>query len=315
MVESGRLLICCTVLNRTEGSNPSLSVFIEYMLSLAPELDPQIRRTMRDCGQQAVHMARSKFEVSQKGPEDYVTSIDKALDLRLSQSFAQLFPADGIVTEENAQSRRQFNAGQKRVWYIDPIDGTEDFIHGKIHYAVMAGTLQGHQPQAGWIYAPAYDQMYCGGAQWGVFQAVADQSLLPIALQPPAAPRNGFCPVLIGYRDRARYGATIAQYIPEIQFYSIGSFGLKVMEVVQGRAGLYMYFNRRVKLWDTVGPLAIAQAAGLTCCDLAGNPIRFDADAIDLATLAHKQSILIGWDCYLESLLPQLQKAIAAVDG
>ena len=119
--------------------------------------------------------------------------------------------------------------------------------------------------------------------------------------------------MLIGYRDRKHYGEAISQQIPAVQFYSVGSFGLKVMEVVQGRAGLYMYFNRRVKLWDTVGPLAIAQAAGLTCCDLEGKPIRFDAAAIDLATLAHKQTILIGWDSYLDALLPKLQTAIASV--
>jgi 3'(2'), 5'-bisphosphate nucleotidase len=293
------------------------------MPPISPELDQQIRQIMRDCGQQAVQMAKSGFEVFQKGPEDYVTTIDQALDQQLAAAFAHLFPRDSVITEENAQSLTQFTqpqfvqssgeSGLRRMWCIDPIDGTEDFINGRIHYAVMAGALQGAQPQLGWIYAPAYDQMYCGGARWGVFQAAGDRTLQPIALHAPDPPRHGFCPVLIGHRDRKHYGEAVARYIPNVQFYSVGSFGLKVMEVVQGRAGLYMYFNGRVKLWDTVGPLAIAQAAGLTCCDLAGNPIRFDADAIDLATLAHKQSILIGWDSYLEPLLPKLQKAIASV--
>ncbi len=293
------------------------------MPPISPERDRQIRQIMRDCGQQAVQMAKQGFEVFQKGPEDYVTTIDQALDQQLAAAFAHLFPQDSVITEENAQSQTQFTqpqlahspweGEQHRLWCIDPIDGTEDFINGRIHYAVMAGALQGARPQQGWIYAPAYDQMYCGGADWGVFQAAGDRALQPIALQAPDAPRHGFCPILIGYRDRKHYGDAIARYIPNAQFYSVGSFGLKVMEVVQGRAGLYIYFNGRVKLWDTVGPLAIAQAAGLTCCDLAGNPIRFDAEAIDLATLAHKQSILIGWDSYLEPLLPQLQKAIASV--
>jgi 3'(2'), 5'-bisphosphate nucleotidase len=286
------------------------------MPPISPHLDQQIRQVMRDCGQQASQMAKSGFEVSEKGPEDYVTSIDKALDVLLATAFTRLFPTDGVITEENVQSQAQFDAfdlGQRRVWCIDPIDGTEDFIHGRIHYAVMAGALQGGQPQAGWIYAPVADQMYCGGPRWGVFQAAGDRELRPIALHPPEPPRNGHCPVLIGHRDRKRYGEAITQQIPAVQFYAVGSFGLKVMEVVQGRAGLYLYLNGRVKLWDTVGPLAIAQAAGLTCCDLSGNPIRFDAAALDLATLAHKQTILIGWDAYIDRLLPKLQAAIASV--
>jgi 3'(2'), 5'-bisphosphate nucleotidase len=297
----------------------SLSLRTFSSIAVHPSaLDPQIRSTLRACGQQALVLAKEGFEVSQKGPEDYVTNIDKALDVELSRSFAALCPGDGLITEENAQSLSQFNSTAahvggrvpQRLWCIDPIDGTEDFIHGKLHYAVMAGALLGDSPEAGWIYAPAYDQMYCGGPQWGVFQVGGDGALAPIALQPPDPPRMGFCPALIGYRDHTRYGAAIAQQIPGIQFYSVGSFGLKVMEVVLGRAGLYMYFNRRVKLWDTVGPLAIAQAAGLVCCDLDGEPLRFDADAIDPTTLAHRQTILIGWPDYVQALRPKLQRAI-----
>uniref|UniRef100_A0ACD5GPR5 Uncharacterized protein n=1 Tax=Desertifilum tharense IPPAS B-1220 TaxID=1781255 RepID=A0ACD5GPR5_9CYAN len=66
------------------------------------------------------------------------------------------------------------------------------------------------------------------------------------------------------------------------------------MEVVCGRAGLYVYLNGRVKLWDTVELVAIAKAAGLVCCDLEGNPLSFHPDAIHPDTLAHYQPIIIG---------------------
>ncbi|MEB3337812.1 MAG: inositol monophosphatase family protein, partial [Leptolyngbyaceae bacterium] len=111
------------------------------------------------------------------------------------------------------------------------------------------------------------------------------------------------------------YGAAIAQVIPGVTFRSLGSFGLKVIEVMCGRAGLYLYFNGRVKLWDTTGPLALAHAAGLVCCDLAGEPIRFTPDALDLDTLAHKQSIVIGWPSYVEALRPKVAEVLASVMG
>jgi 3'(2'), 5'-bisphosphate nucleotidase len=268
---------------------------------------------LRDCGQQAKQMATESFEVFEKGRDDYVTNIDRALDERLMQGFSAMFPQDGIITEENLQSRSAFRAAYQRLWCIDPLDGTDDFIQRKQHYAVMVGLLSAHQPLAGWIYAPEFDQMYYGGCNWGLFQAKGDHPVEILIPTEPAPPTSDFCPILIGYKDQRNYGGAIAAQIPGVQFNSVGSFGLKVMEVICGRAGLYIYLNRRVKLWDTAGPLAIAYAAGLICCDLAGNPLRFTPDVIDADTLAHQQDIVIGWASYVMELRSRLQRAVAQV--
>lgn len=283
------------------------------MNPISPDLDRSIRQLLRSCGQYAKQMAASQFEVFEKGPDDYVTSIDAALDQKLATAFAMMFPDDGVITEEDAQSRKKFHAGYGRLWCIDPIDGTEDFIHRKRDYAVMVGLLQNQQPIAGWLYAPEYDQLYYGGHNWGLFQATADALPEALTVTEPAPPTAGFCPVLIGHRDQAQFGSAIAQLIPEAQFYSLGSFGLKVVDVILGRAGLYLYFNGRVKVWDTAGPLALARAAGLVCCDLEGRSLSFALDDVDDETLAHKQPILVGWSHYVELLRPKLKAAVETV--
>ncbi|AFY65238.1 3'(2'),5'-bisphosphate nucleotidase CysQ [Geitlerinema sp. PCC 7407] len=283
------------------------------MKYLTPELDRAIRQVLRDCGQQAKYLAAQPFTVDQKGPEDYVTDVDRALDRQLAAAFATLCPTDGVVTEESAQSRQAFQAGHARLWFIDPVDGTEDFIHGRPHYSVMAGLLQGHQPKAGWVYAPMQDQMYYGGPEWGLFQAKGQEGadlLVPVEPEPPS---ETFCPLLVGDRDQANFGEALRAEIPAAQFASLGSFGLKVLEVIQGRAGLYLYLNGRVKLWDTTGPVALALAAGLVCCDLDGQPLQFTPEAIDSETLIHHQPILIGWPSYVTALRPSIQAAAARV--
>lgn len=280
------------------------------MMPISSELEQHIRQVLYNCGLQAEQMAKKEFQISQKGPEDYVTSIDAALDRQLLTAFSLLFPADGVITEENSQSRMQFQADYTRFWCIDPLDGTEEFIQHQREYAIMVGLLQNYQPIAGWLYAPNDEIFYYGGLDWGLFQAIGNQP--PTLLTPvePPAPSSSHCPIIIGHRDQTRLGAAISRQIPEAQFYSLGSFGLKVMEVILGRAGLYLYCNGRVKLWDTTGPLALAQTAGLICCDLKGDPIRFSPADVDLDTLAHKQPIVIGWQRYIEELLPKLQEAI-----
>lgn len=272
-----------------------------------PPLVAQMRRLLQACGQIAV--AEQNFEVFEKGRDDYVTSVDRALDAKLTVGLGELFPHDSIITEENRESQTAFRSNPRRVWCIDPLDGTDDFIQRKRHYAVMLGLLEAQQPIAGWVYAPAFDQLFFGGQDWGLFQAVGDRSIEPLVSIAPPFP-NEHCSILIGYKDQKRYGETIARFIPAAQFSSIGSFGLKVMQVIQGKAGLYIYLNRRVKLWDTVGPIALARAAGLICCDLAGNPLQFSTDFIDMDTLAHQQEIVIGWPAYVHALRSRLQQAV-----
>ena len=85
------------------------------------------------------------------------------------------------------------------------------------------------------------------------------------------------------------------------------------MEVVQGRASAYIYLNRRVKLWDTVGPLAIARAAGLICCDLQGQEIGFRHDDINDDTLTHKQVIVIGWSKFIDLYLDAIAQKICSI--
>lgn len=257
-------------------------------------------------------MATEGLQVFQKGPGDFVTNVDQMLDRQLTSEFSALFPQDGVITEENAGSRQRFQEGYARLWCIDPLDGTDDFIHRQKDYAVMAGLLENEYPIAGWIYAPESDMSYFGGQNLGLWQALGDLAPEMIAIGEPKS--SGDQTVIIGIKDRRNFGDAIADQIPEIKFgFSQGSFGLKVMNVILGHAGMYIYLNGRVKIWDTVGPLALAKTAGLVCCDLDGNPVSYAPGAIDLETLAHQQSIVIGWASYIESLLPRMKTAIAPI--
>ncbi|MBE7384088.1 MAG: inositol monophosphatase family protein [Leptolyngbya sp. SIO1E4] len=272
-----------------------------------------ILQTLLQCGQQARQAASGAFEVFEKGYEDYVTTVDQALDHYLSETFATLFPEDGIVTEENQVSTAEFLATHQRLWFIDPIDGTEEFIHRGQNYAVMVGLLAASQPQAGWVHAPAQDRLYWGGPDWGLFQQDGNRQTIPLEPRDPGGEDGDTLTLLLGDRDQRRFGAAIAQQIPDLKFYSLGSFGLKVLEVIKGQAGLYVYLNGRVKLWDTTGPLALAKAAGLVCCDLDGNPIQFDTNSVYPQTLSHRQPMVIGWPAYVEKFRPAIRQAVVSV--
>lgn len=274
------------------------------------------------CGDYASQQSQQPFQVFEKGVDDYVTTVDRLLDEQLLAGMQAIFPTDGIITEENRATIQQFHQGDgqgptaegdRTLWFIDPIDGTDDFIQGRAHYSVMAGRVVNGIPQAGWIYAPVGRHLVWGGPDWGLFEQTAGGALTPLIPKEPTFDLSRRWSMVIGDKDQRRFGAAIAQRFPKVEFLSLGSFGLKVLAVITGQAGIYIYLNKRVKLWDTTGPLALARAAGLVCCDLAGQPIRFTEPAVDPQTLMHQQPIVVGWPSYVEALRSPLSEIAAAV--
>jgi 3'(2'), 5'-bisphosphate nucleotidase len=285
-----------------------------------PETLTKIYQCIREAGQKAIALRASGFQVDEKGFDDYVTDVDRALDRLLSEQFQAWFPDDIVISEENARSQeiwreqdRSNKHNNKKFWFIDPIDGTDDFIHDREFYSVMVGILEAFQPVLGWVYAPKSDRLYFGGSAIDGLFTVTNGNV-PEVLYPHEPIGKSRDRIIVSKKDDLAYGDAIRAAVPNVEFYSLGSFGLKVMEVVEGRASAYIYLNRRVKLWDTVGPLAIAKAAGLVCCDLQGREIGFDYDDIHPENLTHKQLIVIGWqnfiDEYLEAIKLNLGKYI-----
>jgi 3'(2'), 5'-bisphosphate nucleotidase len=277
-----------------------------------PEIQTQICRFIREAGQKAIQLRASGFQVDEKGFDDYVTDVDRELDRLLSHQFQTWFPNDIVISEENSRSlelwQQKIEPSQK-FWFIDPIDGTDDFIHDREFYSVMVGVLESFQPVLGWVYAPKSDRLYFGGSAInGLFTATNGN--VPAALYAHEPIEANSDRVIVSKKDDLAYGDAIRAAVPNVEFYTLGSFGLKVMEVVEGRASAYIYLNRRVKLWDTVGPLAIAKAAGLVCCDLEGREIGFGYDDINSANLTHNQLIVIGWSQFIDRYLEAIAKKL-----
>ncbi|OIP75030.1 MAG: inositol monophosphatase [Oscillatoriales cyanobacterium CG2_30_44_21] len=280
--------------------------------TFASEINPRICQLVREAGQKAMHLREIGFQVDQKGFDDYVTNVDRELDGFLSQKFQDWFPNDVIISEENSHSItlwKQTSDTNHRFWLIDPIDGTDDFIYGREFYSVMVGLLEAFQPVMGWVYAPKSDRLYFGGTAINSVYLVSEGNAPQVLNISP--PTGKSCDrLIVSKKDDIAYGNAIRLAVPNVNFYSLGSFGLKVMEVVQGHASAYIYLNRRVKLWDTVGPLAIAKAAGLVCCDLTGQPVRFGYGDVEADTLTHNQVIIIGWQGFINEYLEAIAKQV-----
>jgi myo-inositol-1(or 4)-monophosphatase len=97
------------------------------------------------------------FEVESKGSRtDFVTEADREAQKKVVEIIGEAFPEDGFLGEESELKPD----GQERIWVIDPIDGTTNFVHGFPYYCVSVALRVDGKSQVGVVSAPALGETY-----------------------------------------------------------------------------------------------------------------------------------------------------------
>ena len=95
------------------------------------------------------------LRVSQKGPNDFVTEVDKAAENVIIETLRTAYPDHGFLAEESG-----FSEGNEHQWIIDPLDGTSNYLHGFPHFAVsISQQFQGRTEHAV-VYDPIRDEIF-----------------------------------------------------------------------------------------------------------------------------------------------------------
>ena len=105
-----------------------------------------------------------KIEAAIKNGGDPVTEADIELDKVLRE--ALLEDGEGWLSEETVDSPERLN--KKRVWIVDPIDGTREFVKGIPEWCISIGLVENGRPIAGGICNPAADELFLGSIETGV---------------------------------------------------------------------------------------------------------------------------------------------------
>ncbi|MFZ9889499.1 MAG: 3'(2'),5'-bisphosphate nucleotidase CysQ family protein [Myxococcota bacterium] len=205
------------------------------------------------------------------GDQGPVTEADLAADVALREGLAAAFPLDVIVSEESWSGDGVVPGGD-RVWFVDPIDGTAEFIEGRDDYAVMIGLCVQGVPALGVIYQPATDTLWRGAVADGErfcerIQALVVPERLDLRERPlpPEGPRAA-----VSRSHPNRVTDAMLTAIGGGSAVRKGSVGLKAALIVDGGADLYLSGSKRIKVWDTAGPEALLRAAACSMTALDG---------------------------------------------
>ena len=112
------------------------------------------------------HAARAgSIAIDLKGVNDYVTEVDRASERAIVSFLTERFPDHSVIAEESPEQQRS----RRFHWYIDPLDGTTNYIHGVPVYAVSVALAVDGQVAAGAVYDPTRQEMFHAIADGGAF--------------------------------------------------------------------------------------------------------------------------------------------------
>jgi len=227
-------------------------------------------RIAREAGAILMDVYRTDFDVAYKEDADPVTEADTRANSYIVSELKKAFPADGIVAEETADQGDALKGG--RCWYVDPLDGTKEFVARNGEFSVMLGLAIDGVAKAGVVYRPDNDKLYSGSVGGGAYlDERGRRSVLRVS--DVANPRELKLVVSRSHRNQAvdavigRLGITHEQ--------TSGSVGLKAGLIAERKADLYVHVADKSSAWDACGPDALIKAAGGRFTDLAGNPYHY----------------------------------------
>lgn len=240
-----------------------LKAELELALSLA-----------REAGPIALRISRGEFAVDHKSRDDSpVTEADRRVNELIVSAIQAHFPEDTIVAEESPNPR----PGQaERCWFIDPIDGTRDFVQRNGEWSIMIGFALHGRPVLGVVHQPQEERLYWGVPGQGAWLEERG-TLREISAGQGVDPEG-----LVVARSRNHPDPRIARILKHLgvsRDYTHGSVGLKVAHLAEGRADLYFNFSGKCGMWDVCAADALLSAAGGAIYDFEGEAVRYRGES------------------------------------
>lgn len=237
----------------------------------------------RDAGRGILRIYAGDFHVDYKGPGDPVTDADREANELICGRLGAEFPGAAIVAEESAAERYASYREHSHVFFVDPLDGTREYVKKNGEFVVMIGLVVGDEATLGVVYAPTTDTLWCGERGVGAFRIDADGSERPIRVSAVGAP--GDARVTVSRSRRSERLASALLHMGPRQVVPMGSAGLKGALVAEGNVDAYVAAGVAGKFWDACAMDALVSAAGGRVTDLAGKP--FDYRVSGKLELAH----------------------------
>ncbi|MDC0344866.1 inositol monophosphatase [Alphaproteobacteria bacterium] len=223
-------------------------------------------RVLRDFGEV------EDLQTSLKGPGNFVSITDKQVEATIRDELQRARPDYGFIGEESGAV-----AGNDSpyTWVLDPIDGTNNFVHGYPHFCISLALVKDGVPIAGMIHDPLRDELFFAYRGEGVYEQrqrlrVSKRHDFVTALGATTGPLRG------GEQDGMKRFTAAMVHIPCVR--QTGSAALDLAYVAAGR--LDVFWSEKLAPWDCLAGILMVQEAGGYATDFKNKKITLATENI-----------------------------------
>ncbi|HEX2203782.1 MAG TPA: 3'(2'),5'-bisphosphate nucleotidase CysQ [Longimicrobium sp.] len=236
-------------------------------IDLRADLDLALR-AVRDAGAGVLAAFRAGPEVRFKSPGQPVTDADEAADRLLRERLQGARPDYGWLSEETADSPERL--ARRRLWVVDPIDGTNSFVQGIPEFVVSVGLVEDGRAVLGVLLNPATDELYHATEGGGAFL-----NGRPVRVTATGTGGGGEARTFLGSRSEMRRGDFVRFADAGWRVETMGSTAYRMAKVAEG-AGDAFVSARSKHEWDLCAAALVLAEAGGRATDLDGRDLVFN---------------------------------------
>lgn len=220
---------------------------------------------VHEAGREVVRISKEGYETSLKDNNDPLTTADLAANNILLSAIRSTFPEDGILSEESVDNGSRLAC--KRVWIVDPIDGTREFVRGLPEYTISAALVVEGVPTLGAVYNPMTDEYFLAERGKGT-----QLNGKPVRVRNISTAQ----PLVLCSRTEWQKGY-LARYDGIVQVRPMGSIAYKLALVSAGVADATFSTGPKHD-WDIAAGVLLVQEAGGTVTDKHGQKVLFNRE-------------------------------------
>lgn len=219
----------------------------------------------RDAGAVVMNLFKGKFDVHEKSKNNPVTTADLEANRIIREKISGAFPGDGWLSEEDQDNSRRLSLS--RVWVVDPIDGTREFIEGVPQFAVSIAFVVDGVPKVAVVFNPAKGQFYKAAAGQGAF---LNDAVIRVTS------RDDIDGALL-LVSRSEPQKKFQTFVDRCEIKPVGSIAYRLAKVAGGDGDATITF-RTIHEWDICAGVLMVQEAGGKVSDGGGAVMTFNRE-------------------------------------
>jgi 3'(2'), 5'-bisphosphate nucleotidase len=230
----------------------------------------------REAGKAILKYFHEGFEIEEKSDNpaysEPVTIADRTASKIIVKGLAIAFPDDAILSEEEIDDKER-RLSTKRVWVIDPLDGTKGFTEREADFAVQIALVIDGEPVVGVVFQPIGDVLYTAVKGRGAHLSIEGAEAIRLNVSKKTEFVDMTMAVSRSHRSSKMEG--VFRHFGIKNEFAHGSVGLKVGFITRRIADIYIHMSPHTKFWDTAAPQIILEEAGGKLTDIFGDKIDY----------------------------------------